>query len=423
MFPIENRFRDRKERIVTAVTETNGHNVMDSPYWLSGVCFCCAAAVLPFINISDSRADEIDGSAKGVKAVAAPMVIEEQLDQALQQRRGTVTSGMSIRQAVKRLQHDTGVSIVIDRRVNPSSLLSLSTGYVTVRETIDALAAARRAKVSYGKIFVVIAPPSAAARHRTLNAINEDTVLQLRNGLERDIYAALVDRREYSWSQLSEPRRLLVDAATAAGLTVTNADAIPHDLWSASSLPELTFADFATVVLNQFDLTFQLSADAKMTIVAVPNNLRIEQRHRISMRQKDDIVSRWMKAFPDLQIDWKGTAAVVNATVEVHDQLEQLIHGELPETVEAAGLLSRRFTVTLPAGTKLGQVMATLETQKITVRFVGIDDDALQGILNREVSVAANKLSAEDFFRLVFQGLDARVRVTDTDVAVDFSNE
>jgi hypothetical protein len=43
-----------------------------------------------------------------------------------------------------------------------------------------------------------------------------------------------------------------------AGWRLANADAIPHDLWSAGELPGLTFAEQLTVLLIGFDLTFEV---------------------------------------------------------------------------------------------------------------------------------------------------------------------
>jgi hypothetical protein len=69
---------------------------------------------------------------------------------------------------------------------------------------------------------------------------------------------SLTPKRPTGWPRLGEPRGLITSTVEHRGWRVANADAIPHDLWSAGELPDLTLAEQLTVLLIGFDLSFEL---------------------------------------------------------------------------------------------------------------------------------------------------------------------
>ena len=56
------------------------------------------------------------------------------LRDALNQKRSVASTGVSLRQTTQHLQFDIGVAIVIDRRVDASKLVNVSTDFVTLGE-------------------------------------------------------------------------------------------------------------------------------------------------------------------------------------------------------------------------------------------------------------------------------------------------
>ncbi len=354
----------------------------------------------------------------------ATLLVKDRLAEALAQRRALFASGQTLRAAAVDFQATTGVVVLLDRRVDPTTVIDVSTGYVTVRQTLGALAkCVPEAAVSIGDHYALIGPIDAAGRLRTLTEIHREAIASLRRKLDADVYRALIESRPGSWPDLAEPRRLVVDAAESAKLTVANPDEIPHDLWAAARLPELTFTDFATLVLNQFDLSFELAADGVVTIVPVPDSVVIEQRHRIAVRDKDDVAERWRAAFPDLPVSWKGATAVVSATVETHERLDELIRGEQPMKVDAAAISDRLFTMTAPEGTAVGTLIASLRAQGTPIRFEGISGAELEPLLKQTVEFEVERVSAREFFQKALGGLGAMIDIRDEEVVLRFSSE
>ncbi|MCI0335243.1 MAG: hypothetical protein L0228_18695, partial [Planctomycetes bacterium] len=79
--------------------------------------------------------------------------------------------------------------------------------------------------------------------------------------------APLEQRGELSWPRLTEPRGLVTSLVEQHGWRIENATRIPHDLWPAGSLPELTLAEQLTVLLIGFDLMFEI--DARERVVEI----------------------------------------------------------------------------------------------------------------------------------------------------------
>lgn len=397
---------------MTARTETSGHNGS----WIRralALVIGWSLLLIPAHIIQNSALARSDATAKPLLAGAA-------LQDALQQRRGLVTSGRSLRIVLNELQSDTGIPLLLDRRTDPTSSVNLSTGFVAVADTIRLLAARSSADVSLGDNCVVVGPPRAVRRLKTLTAINRTSIDSLRGKMDRKLFESVTEARDVSWPALATPRQLLTERAAEIGLIVSNPESIPHDVWAEAVLPLMSFSDFATLILNQFDCSFELTPTGHLTITPVPEFVTIEKRHRMSLSRKKEIEQLWSKEFPGINVSWRGNTATLAATVEVHERLEELIAGQSSRTVAAAGLLSKRFTLTLPPGTQLRTLVESLKPSGVPVRFRGISDAEVQALLQRTVSMEVKQMPAREFFEKAFAGLGAKISVTDAEVVLEF---
>ena len=78
----------------------------------------------------------------------------------------------------------------------------------------------------------------------------------------------LLQPKPLAWPDFATPRDILTDLARQNGLTLEGLDRVPHDLWAAADLPPLSLVERLTLVANQFDLTFALSADGRTVTLA-----------------------------------------------------------------------------------------------------------------------------------------------------------
>jgi len=341
------------------------------------------------------------------------------LREALQQRRGITFQGSSLRKVVSELQRSIRVPIVVDRRIDPDQRVTIRTDYVTCRTTLVTLAGEVDARASFGHGYVYIGPPRSATLLQTRVELLEEGVRQLRTQMDPEMYRRLTTRFDGSWSRLSRPRNLLQKRADELGLSVAAAQEIPHDLWNAARLPSITFADFATLILTQFDLELSVAATGEIQLAAQSPDVAIERKHRVPLRDKSDVLRRWRQELPDLEITWRGSTATVSTTLENHERLERLAKGRQTPSDEPGGLLSQAMDFRTPPRTRLGTVLASLRAN-VPIRLIGKTEADLQQELNQFVEINEVGTPSAEFFPKALAGLNGKVEVTDKEVTVTF---
>jgi hypothetical protein len=105
--------------------------------------------------------------------------------------------------------------------------------------------------------LIYLGPAGAAER---LPQVAGELHNQVRR-LPRATARKYMQEKAFAWEDFAAPRELLEGLARQNGLTLTNAQLVPHDLWAAADLPPLSLADRLTLVAFQFDLGVRAAAD------------------------------------------------------------------------------------------------------------------------------------------------------------------
>jgi hypothetical protein len=170
-----------------------------------------------------------------------------------------------LRDALGRLHSLFDDVVFVDRRVDPTMRVTLDIEAGSAEEVVAGIAAERDLGVARLGPLVYLGPSGAADQLRAISLARSQEV----GRLPPDLRASLTKKQPADWPRLSEPRHLIVSMAEKRNWRVANADAVPHDLWSAGELPGLTFAEQLTVLLVGFDFTFELRPNDR-SIEVVP---------------------------------------------------------------------------------------------------------------------------------------------------------
>jgi hypothetical protein len=170
-----------------------------------------------------------------------------------------------LRDAIGRLQALFDDSVFVDRRIDPGMRITLDIEAASAEEVVAAIASGLDLGEARLGRLVYLGPNSAADQLRTISNARTQEV----GRLPSDLRASLTRKEPTTWPRLGEPRRLITSIVEERGWRIANADAIPHDLWSAGELPALTLAEQLTVLLVGFDLTFELQSSER-SIAVVP---------------------------------------------------------------------------------------------------------------------------------------------------------
>jgi hypothetical protein len=331
----------------------------------------------------------------------------------------------SLRSLLRRLAHQSDLCILLDRRVDPDAEVKLATGERTLRAAIDEIA--RDAGVSLTRVgnCLVVAPPPAAARLRTLVALREREVDAGKTILLSDAISRLKTlRRTVGWADLDRPAEILVAIGRQFGLSITGIEQIPHDLWAGAVIPEATAAEAFSLVLNQFDLTFEwIDRGTGIRLVPIPRRAAIEKGYTVAGKSSQETLRILRARFEGLDAFVRERKLFVRGTIEEHDAVASALGLKKGVT----GMAKRNPIVTIERQSftlqarevSLRNLLDELDKQGTPIRY---DAGAIKkaGIdLNRKIALDFVDLPARVFFERLLGPFGLKFRITRDTVVVE----
>lgn len=311
-----------------------------------------------------------------------------------------------LRDALERLGNTLGEPIFTDRRVDPGQRISLDVtdapSDVVLLRTADAasLGTSRLGRLSY------FGPTAAARQLRTLAALGDESLAELPAKLR----AKTTRKPALDWTRLTEPRQLVTKLVEDRGLKLVGAEQIPHDLWPAGSLPELSLGEQLAVLLVGFDLTFLVDAPAgAIKLVPISEPVRISRQYNRPVANVADDLER---LFPGTEVHVGDGKVTVEASAEIHDQLEELLRGKQePERPTPIITKTRKLYTLRIEGKPVGVVLAQLGGRLGWT--IETDDAALAAAgksLDEPVTFAVQNVDEDELLRALLRpaGLDYR---------------
>ncbi len=210
----------------------------------------------------------------GPASADSPWLSGEALRNVLSQKVTVVWSNIPVRQAMEGLSKSQKVAILLDRRIDPDRRIELSLDDVTLADGLKQIASRLGVGTTMLGPVAYFGPTSAADRLRTVAAMRQHDAEKL----PPTIRARWNQSHAWKWGDLAAPRDLVAALAQEAGAAILNPQAVPADLWAHADLPPLTLSERLTLLLAQFDLTYEMSADGtSIRMVPIPENLPLEQ--------------------------------------------------------------------------------------------------------------------------------------------------
>lgn len=327
--------------------------------------------------------------------------------------------GVPIGDQLRDLQQQSEVAILRDRRVDPRQLISVETEFVPRIQVLKQISGnIPEGAFCLTEQLACVGPAVAVSRLPILLEHNNNQLNALRRKLDASAFRRLTADAEVSWPQLAEPRQILLDQAKAAGTTIKNPDAIPHDVWAAGQLPRMTFVELATVILNQFDLTLKLVGDsAELSIVPIDAGATLEHRYAVGSKLRSGVISAWQDRVPDVVIKWTGSTAVVTTTLDEHALMNSILldleHPDAP--IKAAGSIRTTNYQLKAERATIGQLIDYFRSQKVKIEMIDADSAETRALLTElvQLDTITEKQPGTKFFPLVFGKHFSKVEVLD----------
>lgn len=158
-------------------------------------------------------------------------------------------AGLPVRDAATRLADRGGCAVVIDRRLDPDTTITLTAEDEPLADVLAALAAATGGEVATYAGHLRLVPRGHAAPLRAADAARTAEL----KAVVAKVRSRLRAQAEASWPDGAVPRDLVAALAADAGLALTGLTDLPHDHFPAATLPPLRHADRIDLILAHFD--------------------------------------------------------------------------------------------------------------------------------------------------------------------------
>jgi len=345
------------------------------------------------------------GSAALCQAGDVTWLTGDTLKAKLAEPAGGTWDGMPLRTAIAHFCKAQRVPFVLDRRIDPGTPLQLNIVATTpLNLAFEQLA--QKANAGYALVGGVayFGPAKTAERLRTVAHLRQEEL----NKLPATARGKYLRRKAWQWDDLRTPRELLTELGTEVNAKFLGGAAIPHDLWAAGDWPPLSWSERMTLVLAQYDLTYELDAEGQIKFVPLPDKPTITKFYPAPDNARE-MLAKLMKVAPAAEIVQHGSQYQVNGTAEDHERVaDRLASKSVPVIAKPVTKIDKFNVSEAPVGRLLKALGQRLDLD------VQIDETAIQqaGLsLDTRVSVSAENITLEELFRRATKGTGLGYRI------------
>ncbi|MCL2623434.1 MAG: hypothetical protein FWD31_07180, partial [Planctomycetaceae bacterium] len=197
---------------------------------------------------------------------------------------GVMWNEHPLRETLGRFAKMNNIGLMLDRRVDPGTPLSLDLKQVSVREVFEQAAAQVGCADGTGGLgfceletVAYLGPPDAAELLQLLVALRSEQLAKLPKA-KRD---ALLSPRPFHAELLDTPIETLKRLADEIGFDGTAFERLPHDVWPEIDFPNETPCTVFSLILIGFDCTLAVSSDAtKLAAIPIPRELIVTREYK-----------------------------------------------------------------------------------------------------------------------------------------------
>ncbi len=230
--------------------------------------------------------------------------------------------------AARRLSSASGQSIFLDRRLDPTTLISLTatdTPADLLRRALEDQPTGQRGSrgATWLGDIVYLGPQQTVRELRTLHARSMQQVAKLPPE-KRSLYRKAI---ACEWGQLAEPAAILETLARRNKLELSNRELVPHDLWAAGHLPRAALGVQLTILLAGFDLQWQPAPNGEtIEIQRVKRPVEVAAWH-VLPRHSQASVEAFRRLVVGAKLEANGSRWLLTGKLEEHLELEQYLQG------------------------------------------------------------------------------------------------
>jgi len=340
-----------------------------------------------------------------VSVFAAEPLAGKPFEAALDQKIGrswTGQDGHILRNVLRQLADSQRVSIVLDRRIDPTQSIELTLPPTPLRDMVSTLARKVDCGTSIVGNVIYVGPTDSAKKLRTLVELRNADRTRLTG---RNRPAALTQPKTFVWQELDRPRDMLQQVAEKFQIEIDGLDKLPHDLWAATSLPQVTATEALSLLLVQFGSTFEFVPNrAAVRIVPIPERVFVERSHRV-LANSPVSHDAARQRFSEVDFEQAEGKLIVRGTVEQQAEIAAWLRTGNQKTTKPTDkpLRDRHFKTLQQKNVALGEIIKTFIVYGIKIEY-DPEQFANGGIsLDQKIDIDEKDIYAEKLFRKIFE--------------------
>jgi len=335
-------------------------------------------------------------------------------------------SNVGIRSIIQRVSSTQNISIILDRRIDPSFKLKLDIQNLTLEEGLQKLASLAHAKSAIIGSTIYIGPKKIVSKLETLLELKKEELFELANS-HTDLKSRAIflnQRKSFHYQDLDQPADILNKIADVFQITIKSRKLISHDLWASGTLSSVNANEALSLILIQFNLTYHWEKQGtQIQLVPIPDSVTIEKTYSPGGKSVVSVINRLKKTFPELTMITSGKSITISASKEHHEKIEQLLNPRtnsritMPQKVDSVPIQRRKFTLRVKK-TPLNAIMKKLEQSGIEFDYVesqlvnaGID-------LSKQINISVKEAKAREFFDSLFGTFNLNYKIKGTKVTL-----
>jgi hypothetical protein len=323
-------------------------------------------------------------------------------------------AGTPLRDALRNLSQSQRLAILLDRRVDPEQLVSLTLNGLSPAEAIERTAEGQKLGVTLLGPLAYVGPPEQTRLIRTLAALRKQEAQQLPAAAKQAVLA----NRTTAWDDLTTPRDILGSLGQEAQVKLLGLEQVPHDLWGGAVLPSMAWTDRLTVVAAQLGLTFKFDKTGRqVALVPIGDHVQIERSYP-GGANPTKLADGWKVRAPDTEIQVADGRVIVRGLLEDHERLQPSKTTPKPTNVAPAAAGKKVQTIKVD-DISLESLLRQLE-ERLSIYFE-YDQAALAAAgvpLSRAVSLDVKKATLDELLAAIFDPLHLKFTREGTTVKV-----
>lgn len=332
------------------------------------------------------------------------------LSDQLNRPRSMTLKGVPLLSVLNDLQNSLPYAIVLDHRIDPDQPVTLATGMVPTSEAIRQIAAHAACAVSFSERFAFIGPESSAGRLRTVIQIRQAEIRAMRSRLGDDRLRRIFEEQGNGWPQLTQPASFVAQQLKDLDLPLKKGLEIPFDLWRKQRLPKTDVVERLMLILVQYDLTFQVDDDLQISFCPLEDRPAVKRRFLVPANRRDAVMEVVGRDSGESRVTWAGNRVTIEGRVEFLDAVKATVEGR-DVKVATQPLTAQLFTMTIPRGTSVNQVIESLKDSGLIVEIEAGSADDERLYRRQKVQLEASQMPGAKFFPALLQVGGAEVLV------------